>query len=137
MEKKKNQAVSPTLEELRQELHQTNQALRNAYDKFNFVTAPELVEASIYEINALKARSDYLLRVGGLFMLLGVLRLARSPLKLVFRVAGNAALGFGALWLLGRLAPGLQLGLNLFNGLLIGVLGLPGFGLLLLLQWVL
>lgn len=52
----------PTLEELRQELHQTNQALRNAYDKFNFVTAPELVEASIYEINALKARSDYLLR---------------------------------------------------------------------------
>lgn len=39
MEKKKNQAVSPTLEELRQELHQTNQALRNAYDKFNFVTA--------------------------------------------------------------------------------------------------
>ena len=52
MEKKKNQAVSPTLEELRQELHQTNQALRNAYDKFNFVTAPELVEAS----------SDYLLR---------------------------------------------------------------------------
>ena len=50
------------LEELRQELHQTNQALRNAYDKFNFVTAPELVEASIYEINALKARSDYLLR---------------------------------------------------------------------------
>ena len=66
------------------------------------------------------------LGVGGLFMLLGVLRLARSPLKLVFRVAGNAALG-----------PGLQLGLNLFNGLLIGVLGLPGFGLLLLLQWVL
>ena len=56
MEKKKNQAVSPTLEELRQELHQTNQALRNAYDKFNFVTAPELVEASIYEINALKAQ---------------------------------------------------------------------------------
>lgn len=36
------------------------------------------------------------LGVGGLFMLLGVLRLARSPLKLVFRVAGNAALGFGA-----------------------------------------
>ena len=29
------------------------------------------------------------LGVGGLFMLLGVLRLARSPLKLVFRVAGK------------------------------------------------
>ena len=54
--------ASPTLGDLRQELYQTNQALRNAYDKFNYVTAPELVEASIYEINALKARSDYLLR---------------------------------------------------------------------------
>ena len=84
---------------------------------------------------ALPLRAARLLRLPAL--LLGVLRLARSPLKLVFRVAGNAALGFGALWLLGRLAPGLQLGLNLFNGLLIGVLGLPGFGLLLLLQWVL
>ena len=59
MEKKKNQAVSPTLEELRQELHQTNQALRNAYDKFNFVTAPELVEASIYEINACLLYTSY------------------------------------------------------------------------------
>ena len=59
---KNKDTASPTLGDLRQELYQTNQALRNAYDKFNYVTAPELVEASIYEINALKARSDYLLR---------------------------------------------------------------------------
>ncbi|CDB26635.1 MAG: pro-sigmaK processing inhibitor BofA family protein [Oscillospiraceae bacterium] len=77
------------------------------------------------------------LGVGALFILLGVLRLTKSPLKTVFRVAGNAALGFGALWLLGRTVPGLHLGLNVFNALVIGVLGLPGFGLLLLLQWVL
>ena len=56
---KNKDTASPTLGDLRQELYQTNQALRNAYDKFNYVTAPELVEASIYEINALKARSDY------------------------------------------------------------------------------
>ena len=37
------------------------------------------------------------LGVGALFILLGVLRLTKSPLKTVFRVAGNAALGFGAL----------------------------------------
>lgn len=59
---KNKDTASPTLGDLRQELYQTNQALRNAYDKFNYVTAPELVESSIYEINALKARSDYLLR---------------------------------------------------------------------------
>ena len=59
---KNKDTASPTLGDLRQELYQTNQALRNAYDKFNYVTAPELVEASIYEINALKAKYDYLLR---------------------------------------------------------------------------
>ena len=32
---------------------------------------------------------------------------------------------------------GIRLGLNVFNALFIGVLGVPGFGLLLLLQWVL
>ena len=61
----------------------------------------------------------------------------RAATAVVPAPAQMSALGFGALWLLGRLAPGLQLGLNLFNGLLIGVLGLPGFVLLLLVQWVL
>lgn len=37
-------------------------ALKCAYDKFNYVTEPELIEASIYEISALKARYSYLLR---------------------------------------------------------------------------
>ena len=32
---------------------------------------------------------------------------------------------------------GFALGLNLWNALVIGVLGLPGLGLLLLVQWVL
>ena len=32
---------------------------------------------------------------------------------------------------------GLTLGLNLWNALVIGILGLPGFGLLLLVQWIL
>ena len=31
---------------------------------------------------------------------------------------------------------GLSLGLNLFNALVVGVLGLPGLALLLLVQWV-
>ena len=36
----------------------------------------------------------------------------------------------------GRLI-GVQLGVNLVNALVLGVLGLPGFGLLLMVQWVL
>ena len=54
--------VEHPLDILREELQQTNVALKCAYDKFNYVTEPELVEASIYEISALKARYSYLLR---------------------------------------------------------------------------
>jgi len=61
------------------------------------------------------------------------------PVKLALRVLVNSALGFGAVWLLNLTAAvtGIRLGLNVFNALFIGVLGVPGFGLLLLLQWVL
>ena len=65
--------------------------------------------------------------------------LLRKPLKMVLRVVLNSALGFGALWLLNATAAvtGISLGLNLFNALTIGVLGVPGLGLLLLVKWVL
>lgn len=48
--------------QLQRELYSTGQALKEAYDKFNYVSEPELVEACIYEISALKSRYDYLLR---------------------------------------------------------------------------
>ena len=54
--------VEHPLDILREELQQTNVALKCAYDKFNYVTEPELIEASIYEISALKSRCNYLLR---------------------------------------------------------------------------
>lgn len=75
----------------------------------------------------------------GLFLLVAVVRLFRRPLKLALRVVVNGALGLGALWLLNSAVPitGLTLGLNWFNALTVGVLGLPGLGLLLLVKWVL
>ena len=74
-----------------------------------------------------------------LFLVVVCLRLFAAPLKLAMKVAFNSALGFGAVWLLNLTAAvtGIRLGLNVFNALFIGVLGVPGFGLLLLLQWVL
>ena len=74
-----------------------------------------------------------------LFLVVVCLRLFAAPLKLALKVAFNSALGFGAVWLLNLTTSvtGLSLGLNWFNALLIGILGLPGFGLLLLVQWVL
>ena len=63
MGKKRNRTndISPAAQ-LRLELQSTNQALRHAYDKFNFASEPELVEACSYEISSLKARYNYLLR---------------------------------------------------------------------------
>ena len=74
-----------------------------------------------------------------LFLVVVCLRLFAAPLKLALKVAFNSALGFGAVWLLNltTTVTGLSLGLNWFNALLIGILGLPGFGLLLLVKWVL
>ena len=74
-----------------------------------------------------------------LFFLLALLRIFRSPLRLAVKVLGNTLLGFLALWGLNLSAAltGITLGLNLWNALVIGVLGLPGLVLLLLTQWVL
>ena len=74
-----------------------------------------------------------------LFLIVVCLRLFAAPLKLALKVAFNSALGFGALWLLNLTTSvtGLSLGLNWFNAIVIGILGVPGFGLLLLVQWVL
>ena len=74
-----------------------------------------------------------------LFLIVVCLRLFAAPLKLALKVAFNSALGCGALWLLNLTTSvtGLSLGLNWFNAIVIGILGVPGFGLLLLVQWVL
>ncbi len=73
-----------------------------------------------------------------LFLAVAVVRLFSAPLKLALRLAVNAALGFGAMWLLNltTAVTGLSLGLNLFNGLVVGILGIPGFLLLVLVKWV-
>ena len=65
--------------------------------------------------------------VVGAFLLFAAVRLFRGPVKLALRVLLNLTAAL----------TGIRLGLNVFNALFIGVLGVPGFGLLLLLQWVL
>ena len=73
------------------------------------------------------------------FLLLALLRAFRTPLRIMVRLLGNTLLGFLALWGVNLTAglTGITLGLNLMNALVIGALGLPGFVLLLLAQWVL
>lgn len=74
-----------------------------------------------------------------LFLVVACVRLFAAPLKVALRVLINSVLGFGALWLLNLTGgvTGIALGLNIFNSLTVGILGVPGLFLLLLLQWVL
>ena len=54
------------------------------------------------------------------------------------RFTVRAGLGLGVLGLFSGFweSIGVSLGVNLVNGLLLGVLGAPGFGLLLMLNWL-
>jgi len=73
------------------------------------------------------------------FLLAALLRIFKAPLRLALKLLINTLLGFLALYLAGLAAPltGITLGLNLWNALIVGILGLPGFVLLLLVQWIL
>ena len=73
------------------------------------------------------------------FFLIALLRVFSAPLKLAVKLLVNTLLGFLALWAVNVTAgvTGIALGVNVWNALVIGVLGLPGFALLLLIQWVL
>ena len=72
------------------------------------------------------------------FLIIALLRVFSAPLRLALRVLVNTLLGFLALWTVNLTAAvtGISLGLNIWNALVIGVLGLPGFVLLLLVQRV-
>ena len=84
-------------------------------------------------------RGGVLLLTGAALVLLLIsARVFSAPLKIAVKVLFNTLLGLGALLLLNAAAPftGISLGLNLFNAAVVGVLGVPGLGLLLLVQWI-
>lgn len=75
----------------------------------------------------------------GAGIVLIVLLVLRRPLRWLLGLAGRTAVGLGALALLGQVGGmlGIHLGVNLFNALILGLLGLPGLGLLLMMNWTL
>lgn len=70
---------------------------------------------------------------------LSILALLHRPLGRLLRLAARSAVGLAMLALFSQVGQfiGVSLGVNLVNALILGVLGVPGFGLLLMLQWVL
>lgn len=76
--------------------------------------------------------------VGGLILALALAAL-RRPLNALLRLALRTGAGLGVLYLLSLVGGsiGLRLGVNLANALVLGILGAPGFGLLVMMNWAL
>ena len=72
-------------------------------------------------------------------LLCAALLLLRRPVARLLRLLLRSSVGLAALALFSQLGHlfGVQLGVNLINALVLGLLGAPGFGLLLMLQWAL
>ena len=75
----------------------------------------------------------------GGFVLILALAVLKKPVKWLGKVAARTGVGLAVLLLLSKVGGfiGVTLGVNLFNALVMGVLVAPGFGLLLMLNWVL
>ena len=138
-------AEAPALLELKTSLQETKSALSHAYTAFDYTSDPELTEACIYEIRSLQARMNYLVRQIKELELCAATAVgapagrAAAAREGFLRAAVNALLGLAALFLVNASAgyTGVSLGFNLFNGLVAGVLGIPGVALLVLVQWAL
>ncbi len=76
--------------------------------------------------------------LGGLILVVALSAL-HTPLRKLLCLLGRTAAGLGALFLFNPLGGliGVHLGINLANALVLGLLGAPGFALLLLLTWTL
>lgn len=75
----------------------------------------------------------------GALVLAAALALLRRPVEWLLSTVLRTGVGLAVLYVLsgvGRLV-GVHLGVNLVNALVLGLLGAPGFGLLLLVNWVL
>ena len=74
--------------------------------------------------------------VGALMLLVALLAL-RRPLEWLAGLLARTGVGLFALWVLSQAGGivGFSLGVNLVNALVMGLLGVPGFGLLLMLNW--
>jgi len=72
-------------------------------------------------------------------LLCAALFLLRRPAARLLRLLVRSSVGLAALALFSQIggAMGITLGVNWANALVLGLLGAPGFGLLLMVQWAL
>ena len=158
-QRKQQRAHRAEVQRVRAEMLGVRRELEQAYNEFDNITDPLLMEACIYQRAARKvqlrrARSeksdtigwflmsqtltDILVVIAAVFLVWLVIRLFRKPIRWILKLLLNTAIGFAALFLLNFFgsAIGITLGLNWINALVIGVAGFPGLVLLLLIKYL-
>ena len=85
------------------------------------------------------AWTEVLVALAGTVGILFLLAVLRRPIQGLFRLGVRTGAGLCALAIFSPIGSwlGAGLGVNLFNALVLGALGAPGFGLLLMLKWAL
>jgi len=78
-----------------------------------------------------------LIVMGGIVLAVIAVRMFGKSLKWAGRAALNSLAGLALLIALDLLPLGIRLGVSLQNVLVVGLLGLPGFSLLLMFPWIL
>ncbi len=75
---------------------------------------------------------------GILLLMMLVLKIFTAPIRMLFKLILNTILGFFALIMINFFGSmiGVTIGVNFVNALIVGCLGVPGVGLLLLLRWL-
>ncbi len=79
-----------------------------------------------------------LMIAAGIFLFWLLIKLFLKPIRWVFKLLINTAVGFVVLWVLNFFGDffGVTLGLNWINALIVGVFGFPGVVLLLVLKYL-
>ena len=140
------------------ELGQLNAALTASYRNFNSVSDPVVMDACIYEINALRSLhtsrykkhkqyavertlhmetlSSILMAAAVIAVIILLLKIIAAPMKLAFKLLLNALFGFIILFVFNFFGDfvGFTLGINWVNALITGCLGVPGVILLILIK---
>ena len=82
---------------------------------------------------------NFLTIVIPILLLAFLLRLMVLPIRWFWKIGINSACGFGCLWLLNSISvfTGIRFPINAVTALIAGFLGLPGIGVLVVLQYVL
>ena len=74
-----------------------------------------------------------------IFVVIALVRVISAPVKLIFKLLINTAIGFGVLLLVNLIGQnfGFSLEMNLIHALVVGIFGIPGVIVLIALQLLL